>query len=41
MRLVAAGPTAGAFTEANVRRAYGGRVALLDEAADAVAAGGP
>jgi manganese/zinc/iron transport system ATP- binding protein len=39
MRLVACGATAEAFTDANVRRAYGGRVALLDEAADAVAAG--
>jgi manganese/zinc/iron transport system ATP- binding protein len=41
MRLVAAGPTAEAFTAANVAKAYGGRVAILDEAADAVAAGGP
>ena len=38
MRLVAAGPTAEAFTPANLRKTYGGRVALLDEAADAVAA---
>ncbi len=37
-RLVASGPTAEAFTDANLRKAYGGRLQLLDEAAEALAA---
>jgi manganese/zinc/iron transport system ATP- binding protein len=43
MRLVAAGPVPEAFTPANLQRTYGGRLTLLDEAAEAVrrgAAGG-
>lgn len=31
MRLVAAGPTAEVFTEENLRRTYGGKLALLDQ----------
>lgn len=31
MRLVAAGPTATAFTEENLRRTYGGKLSLLDQ----------
>jgi manganese/zinc/iron transport system ATP- binding protein len=43
MRLVAAGPAAEVFTAGNLQRTYGGRLTLLDEAAEAVrrgAAGG-
>ena len=39
MRLVASGPTASTFTPENLRRTYGGRLGVLDAAADAVAAG--
>jgi manganese/zinc/iron transport system ATP- binding protein len=35
-RLVAAGPTSEAFTTANLQRTYGGRLTLLEEAAQAV-----
>lgn len=42
MRLVASGPTGEVFTEENLRKTYGGRLTLLDQAAHAVAqAGGP
>ena len=37
MRIVAAGPTQGVFTNENLRKTYGGRLTLLDEAAEAVA----
>ncbi len=36
MRLVAAGPVAQVFTPANLQRTYGGRLTILDEAAEAV-----
>src|SRR5436190_7158753 len=36
VRLVAAGPTAVAFTTENLRKTYGGRLALLDAASEAV-----
>ncbi len=36
MRLVAAGPTAEAFTRKNLHATYGGRLTILDEAAEAV-----
>jgi manganese/zinc/iron transport system ATP- binding protein len=36
VRLVAAGPTAAAFTPDNLRKTYGGRLALLDAASEAV-----
>ncbi len=36
VRLVAAGPTALAFTPENLRKTYGGRLALLDAASEAV-----
>lgn len=36
MRLVAAGPTATTFTPDNLRKTYGGRLALLDAVGDAV-----
>ena len=36
MRVVAAGPTPDIFTQANLRATYGGRLTLLDEAAEAV-----
>ena len=36
LRLVAAGPTAETFTRENLLRTYGGRLTLLDEAAEAV-----
>lgn len=36
MRLVAAGPTADAFTPENLRKTYGSRLALLEDAAEAV-----
>ncbi|HEV3006964.1 MAG TPA: metal ABC transporter ATP-binding protein [Pirellulales bacterium] len=38
MRLVAAGPTATTFTRENLAKTYGGRLGILDEAADALAA---
>jgi len=40
MRLVAAGPMATAFTKENLDKTYGGRLTLLDEAAEAVRRGG-
>jgi manganese/zinc/iron transport system ATP- binding protein len=36
MRLVACGPTASTFTTANLHETYGGRLTILDEAAEAV-----
>jgi manganese/zinc/iron transport system ATP- binding protein len=39
VRLVASGPTATVFTSDNLRKAYGGRLALLDAAGDALQAG--
>jgi len=36
MRLVAAGPVGEVFTHANLQKTYGGRLTLLDEAAEAV-----
>jgi manganese/zinc/iron transport system ATP- binding protein len=39
MRVVAAGTVAQAFTAANLKKTYGGRLALLDEAAEALRAG--
>jgi manganese/zinc/iron transport system ATP- binding protein len=36
MRLVAAGPTQETFTRENLQKTYGGRLTLLDEAAEAV-----
>jgi len=36
MRLVAYGPTASTFTNANLHETYGGRLTILDEAAEAV-----
>lgn len=36
MRLVACGPTETTFTTANLHKTYGGRLTLLDEAAEAV-----
>jgi manganese/zinc/iron transport system ATP- binding protein len=38
VRLVAAGPTAQVFTPDNLRKTYGGRLALLDAASEAVEA---
>jgi len=37
MRIVAAGPTAEIFTRENLHKTYGGRLTLLDEAAQAIA----
>jgi manganese/zinc/iron transport system ATP- binding protein len=37
MRIVAAGPTAEVFTADNLRKTYGGRLTLLDQAAEALA----
>ena len=37
MRIVAAGPTAEVFTRENLHKTYGGRLTLLDEAAEAIA----
>ncbi len=37
MRIVATGPTADVFTEENLRQTYGGKLTLLDEAAQALA----
>jgi manganese/zinc/iron transport system ATP- binding protein len=39
VRLVASGPTETIFTPENLRKTYGGRLALLDAAADALQAG--
>ncbi|MCA9077146.1 MAG: metal ABC transporter ATP-binding protein [Planctomycetaceae bacterium] len=39
MRLVASGPTAEVFTEENLRRTYGGRLALLDQVGTRLAEG--
>lgn len=36
MRLVASGPTAEVFTPENLRKTYGGRLSILDSAAEAV-----
>jgi len=41
MRVVAAGPTGSVFTQANLQATYGGRLTLLDEAAEAVRRGRP
>jgi manganese/zinc/iron transport system ATP- binding protein len=38
MRLVASGPTADVFTRENLQKTYGGRLDILDDAADALAA---
>jgi manganese/zinc/iron transport system ATP- binding protein len=40
MRVVAAGPTRDVFTQDNLIKTYGGRLTLLDEAAEAVARSG-
>lgn len=40
MRLVAAGPVATTFTRENLQKTYGGRLTLLDEAAEAIRRGG-
>ena len=40
MRLIAAGPTAATFTAENLQRTYGGRLTILDQAAEAVRRGG-
>jgi manganese/zinc/iron transport system ATP- binding protein len=37
MRIIAAGPTAEVFTPANLQKTYGGRLTLLDQAAQAMA----
>jgi manganese/zinc/iron transport system ATP- binding protein len=37
MRIIAAGPTADVFTPANLQKTYGGRLTLLDQAAQAMA----
>jgi manganese/zinc/iron transport system ATP- binding protein len=37
MRLVAAGPTEQVFTRENLQKTYGGRLDILDDAADALA----
>jgi manganese/zinc/iron transport system ATP- binding protein len=36
MRLIAYGPTESTFTTANLHKTYGGRLTILDEAAEAV-----
>jgi manganese/zinc/iron transport system ATP- binding protein len=41
MRLIAAGPTESTFTPENLNQTYGGRLTVLDEAAEAVGRGGP
>ncbi|MGQ0626520.1 MAG: metal ABC transporter ATP-binding protein [Phycisphaerales bacterium] len=41
MRLVAAGPVGETFTQENLNKTYGGRLTLLDEAAEAVRRAGP
>jgi manganese/zinc/iron transport system ATP- binding protein len=40
MRLIAAGPTETTFTPENLNKTYGGRLSVLDEAAEAVRRGG-
>ncbi|MBM4111920.1 MAG: metal ABC transporter ATP-binding protein [Phycisphaerae bacterium] len=40
MRLVAAGPVSSTFTSANLQKTYGGRLTLLEEAAEAIGRGG-
>ena len=40
MRVVASGPTAEVFTRENLQKTYGGRLTLLDEAAEAMARAG-
>lgn len=40
MRIVASGPTKDVFTPENLQRTYGGRLTLLDQAAEAVARAG-
>ncbi len=40
MRIVASGPTREVFTEENLRKTYGGKLQLLDEASQALARGG-
>lgn len=40
MRIVAVGPTHEVFTEENLQKTYGGRLTLLDKAAEAIAQGG-
>jgi manganese/zinc/iron transport system ATP- binding protein len=37
MRIVAAGPVAEVFTDENLKKTYGGRLTLLDQAAEALA----
>ncbi len=39
MRLIAAGPTEATFTDENLQKTYGGRLTVLDEAAEAVRRG--
>ncbi len=39
MRIVASGPTAETFTRDNLQKTYGGRLTLLDRAAQAIAHG--
>src|SRR3989442_8707362 len=39
MRLVASGPTAEVFTPDNLRKTYGGRLSVLDNAGEALRAG--
>ncbi len=39
MRIVASGPTADTFTSENLQKTYGGRLTLLDRAAQAIADG--
>ncbi len=39
MRLIAHGPTAATFTNSNLQKAYGGRLAILETAGDAIQAG--
>jgi len=41
MRLIAAGPTKAVFTAENLQQAYGGRLTILDQAAEAVRLGEP
>ncbi|MCA9242060.1 MAG: manganese ABC transporter ATP-binding protein, partial [Planctomycetales bacterium] len=41
MRLVACGPIAETFTPKNLQRTYGGRLTILDQAAEAVRQGDP
>jgi len=41
MRGGAAGPTESVFTLDNLRKTYGGRLTLLEEAVHAIARGGP